>query len=71
MATGTNGIASNSEVNAKIGSSLVPTNPDKCPTYSEIYDTGKANLTGGYSSNMLVKYSDITKKPPRYVIFIN
>lgn len=60
MATGVNGIATNAEVNAKIGSSLSP--PNKIPTYAQIMATGGGvSVSGSYSSNQLVKYFDINK----------
>lgn len=52
-------IATNSDVNSKIGSSLTPA--AKCPTKKEIVATGKGTVSG-YSDNQLVDLSSVTKK---------
>lgn len=41
----------------------VTNNTDLCPTYSYIVATGYFNIRGSYSSDQLVKYSDISVKP--------
>lgn len=52
-------IATNSDVNSKVGSSLSP--DAKCPTKTEIQNTGKASISGIYSNVQCVQSVDISK----------
>lgn len=52
-------IATNSDVNSKVGSSLSPNT--KCPTRTEIQNTGKANISGIYAPVQCVQVGDISK----------
>lgn len=54
-------IATNSEVNSKVGSSLSPA--VKCLTKSEILATGVAVINGTYLNSQTVQLDDISKKP--------
>lgn len=65
MATGTNGIATATEIDAKIGSALASSlGGTKCPTKSQIVATGKASISGTYADNQCVKYADTAAAAP-------
>lgn len=57
--TGTNQIATEGEA-AKVGISLVPSEPSKGCTKSRAIAL-KCNVAGSYDSNQLVKYSDLSR----------
>lgn len=58
MATGTNGIATRGEINGKC-KGVFHSDSTRCPTLSELNSSYCLSISGSYSSNQLVKYSDI------------
>lgn len=58
-------MATNGEVNSKIGSSLSPAS--KCPTKKVITDTGIANVSGTYSDTQLVDLANVSKLSTLYL----
>ena len=68
MATGTNGIATFSDLIT--GKGLIPPagsyNPNKCPTAYEVSAMG--GTTSGYQANQLVKYSDVPNRTIQFAL---
>ena len=81
MATGTNGIATKGDINAKVGFEIWLTDTHQCPTKSEILQgyyhapngIYRPSIVGTYANNQLVKYSDIYTifTPDTVVLTIN
>ena len=72
MATGTNGIATISDL--MTGKGLAPPpgpyDSNRCPIAYEISTMG-GSAGGGYQANQLVKYSDVTKATVTYTLTIH
>ena len=60
MATGTNGIATVGDINGKCKGSFFNWTTSKCPTKQDLDKVAWLSISGSYSDNQLVKYSDIS-----------
>lgn len=62
-------MATNAEINLKIGTSLFPIN--QCPTKAQVIATEKGRIKGYYRDTQLIKLNDVTKPLKKNLINFN